>query len=126
LSERFLKWAVRRYYRQMGLKVHLKPVKLGNVEIDGEVEGEGWKIALEIKTPRDDLTRGLGQLAEALAFGYTHGVLVTTLRNARRIDPKVFDKLGLVLLGIDSKGRGHELYPTYAALPEATETGFLR
>jgi len=109
-----------------GPQGYLKPVKLGNVEIDGEVEGEGWKIALEIKTPRDDLTRGLGQLAEALAFGYTHGVLVTTLRNARRIDPKVFDKLGLVLLGIDSKGRGHELYPTYAALPEATETGFLR
>lgn len=28
---------------------------LGNVAIDGEVEGKVWKIALELKTPKDDV-----------------------------------------------------------------------
>ncbi len=107
----------------MGLKVRLTPVRLGNTEIHGEVIGDGWKTALEIKTPGDDLTRGLGQPAEALAFGYTHGVLVTTLRNARRVDPKVFDKLGLVLLGIDSKGRAHELHSVDAYVLRQVELG---
>jgi len=59
-------------------------IRLDSTEIDGEVVGEGWKIALEIKSPADDLTRGWGQPAEALAFGYTHAVIVTTLRKAKR------------------------------------------
>jgi hypothetical protein len=90
-------------------------IKLGNVAIDGEVEGKGCKMAMEIKTPKDDVTRGIGQLAEALAFGYHQVALVTTLRNARRIDPGVFDRLGLVLLGIDSKGNVQQVYPRYAS-----------
>jgi hypothetical protein len=90
-------------------------IKLGNVMIDGEVEGKGWKMALELKTPRDDLTRGIGQLAEALAYGYNQVALVTTLRTAKKIDSAVFDKLGLVLLGVDSKGNVKQVFPSYAS-----------
>jgi hypothetical protein len=93
----------------------MRSIKLGNVAIDGEVEGKGWKMALELKTPRDDVTRGLGQLAEALAYGYNQVALVTTLRAAKDIDSKVFDKLGFVLLGVDSRGNVQQVYPSYAS-----------
>ena len=112
---RWLKWAIARHFRQKGLEVHLASIRLGNVAIDGEVGGRGWKMALEIKTPGDDITRGIGQLAEALAYGYNQVALVTTVRTAKRIDPAVFDKLGLVLLGIDSKGIVQQVYPSYAS-----------
>jgi hypothetical protein len=114
LSERFLKWAIRRHFRERGLKVRVARIRLGNTEVDGEVEGPGWKMALEIKTPRDDLTRGLGQVAEALAFGYRTAAVVTTLRRAKRTNPTLFDRMGLVLLGVDSKGQVHQVYPTYS------------
>ncbi|MGP8069430.1 MAG: hypothetical protein ACLP5V_06030 [Candidatus Bathyarchaeia archaeon] len=68
-------------------------------------------MAVEIKTPNDDVTRGLGQLAEALAYGYNQAALITSLRNARTIKTKVFRKLGLTLLGIDSTGTIHQVYP---------------
>lgn len=83
--------------------------------IDGEVLGEGWKMALELKTPRDDITRGIGQLAEALAFGYAQAAMVMTIRTVRDIDSRVFDKLGFVLLGVDSKGNVKQIFPTYAS-----------
>jgi hypothetical protein len=89
-------------------------IKLGNVAIDGEVIGKCWRMALELKTPQDDITRGIGQLSEALAYGYDQVAMVTTMRAARDIDSKVFDKLGLVLLGVDSKGGVKQVYPTYA------------
>jgi hypothetical protein len=114
MSEKFLEWAIRRHFRRKGFKVRIGRIRLGNTEIDGEVEGKGWKMALEIKTPSDDLTRGLGQLAEASVFGYKACALVTTLRKARRVDARAFDRLGLVLLGVDSKGQVHQVYPTYA------------
>jgi len=79
--------------------------------IDGEVIGDGWKMALELKTPKDDVTRGIGQLTEALVYGYDRAAMITTLRTARRIDRKVFDRFGLVLLGVDSKGIVRELCP---------------
>jgi hypothetical protein len=120
MSERFLKWAIRRHFREKGFKVRIARIRLGNTEVDGEVEGKGWKMALEIKTPGDDLTRGLGQLAEAVAFGYKACALVTTLRKARRVDATVFDRLGLVLLGVDSKGQVHQVYPTYAAIRQSS------
>jgi hypothetical protein len=101
---RWLQWAITRHFRSKGLQVKMRSVKLGNVAIDGEVEGKGWKMALELKTPRDDITRGIGQLAEALAYGYSQVALVTTLRTAKGIDSRVFDRLGFVLLGVDSKG----------------------
>ena len=72
-------------------------------------------MALELKTPQDDITRGIGQLAEALAYGYNQVALVTTLRATKRIDAAVFDKLGLVLLGVDSKGIVKQVYPTYSS-----------
>lgn len=71
-------------------------------------------MALELKSPQDDITRGVGQLAEALAYGYNQVALVTTLRAAKKIDRAVFDKLGLVLLGIDSKGNVQQVYPSYS------------
>ena len=111
MSERFLKWAVKRHYKALGYKVRIGRIRLGNTEIDGEVVGEGWKIALEIKSPADDLTRGLGQLAEALAFGYTQAAIVTTLRKAKQIDPTVFERLGLMLLGVNSSGKVHVVLP---------------
>lgn len=58
--------------------MRLRTIKLGNTAIDGEVLGPDWKMVLEIKTPKDDVTRGLGQLAEALAFGYDRAALITT------------------------------------------------
>ena len=112
---RWMKWAITKHFRDKGLKVQMRSIKLGNVAIDGEVEGKGWKMALELKTPTDDITRGIGQLSEALAYGYDQVALVTTLRNAKRIDPAVFDRLGMVLLGIDSKGNVQQIYPRYAA-----------
>lgn len=93
----------------------MRSIRLGNVAIDGEVLGNGWKMALELKSPRDDITRGIGQLAEALAYGYSRVAMVTTMRAARDIDSKVFDKFGLVLLGVDSKGNVEQVYPNYAS-----------
>ena len=56
----------------------MRSIKLGNVAIDGEVLGKGWRMALELKKPQDDITRGIGQLSEALAYGYDQVAMVTT------------------------------------------------
>jgi hypothetical protein len=112
---RWLKWATAKHFRERKLQVRMESIKLGNVAIDGEVEGPGWKMALELKTPGDDVTRGIGQLAEALAYGYKEAALVTTTRAAKKIDHRVFDKHGLILLGVDSKGNVHQIYPTYSS-----------
>ncbi len=112
---RWLEWATAKHFRDQGLQVQMRSIKLGNVAIDGEVLGKGWKMALELKTPRDDITRGIGQLAEALAYGYNYAAMVTTARTAKTIDHKVFDKLGLILLGLNSQGAVRQFYPTYAA-----------
>lgn len=114
-NEKWLRWAVSRHFRREGLTVNMAAAKVGNAAIDGEVEGQGWKMALEIKSTHDDIVRGLGQLVEALAHGYASVALVTSLKNAKRIKPDIFDRLGLVLLGVDSKGIVHQLYPTYAS-----------
>jgi len=105
MSERFLKWAVKRHYKALGYKVSLRRIRLGNSEIDGEAIGpDGEKIAIEIKTPGDDIVRGIGQLTEAIAFGYNKAVLVTTLRNAKKIDRTIFNHFNWALIGVDSKG----------------------
>jgi len=115
LSERFLKRAVKRYYRSLGYGVRIARIRLGNTEIDGEAVGStGERIAIEIKTPSDDLARGLGQLAEALASGYSQAVLVTTLRKAKRIESPVFSVPAFTLLAVDSKGNVH-------AIPQARD-----
>lgn len=68
----------------------MREVRTGNAIIDGEVLGRNWKLALEIKSGRDDVIRGIGQLTEALSHDYTSAALVTSVRNARRLDKSVF------------------------------------
>jgi len=92
----------------LGYKVSMRRIRLGNTEVDGEAIGpQGERIAIEIKTPRDDLARGIGQIAEALAFGYHKAVLVTTLKNTRTIDDSVFKRFRFGLIGADSHGNIH-------------------
>jgi len=92
------------------LHVVLRGVRAGNAVLDGEVVGRGWRMALEVKSGHDDALRGIGQLVEALANGYSSAALVTSLRHAKRLDRKVF-RGGLVLLGVDSKAQIHQVYP---------------
>jgi len=69
-NERWLRWAIQRYFRAQGYKVNMKGVRVGNSVIDGEAANDSEKIALEIKSAHDDIVRGIGQLSEALACGY--------------------------------------------------------
>lgn len=69
--------------------------------VDGVAIGpEHERIAIEVKSPRDAIVRGIGQCFEALAAGYTRAVLVTTLRVAKRLRKRVFQRRGLRLLGL--------------------------
>jgi len=103
-----LKWAVARYYRSLGYMVSMKPAHVGNAMVDGvAVTSEGERIAIEVKSPRDDVVRGVGQCFEALAAGYTRAVLVTTLRVAKRLRKRVFHYRQLKLMAIDAKARIH-------------------
>ena len=88
----------------------MRPVKVGNATVDAEVVGKGWRMALEIKSTRDDVVRGIGQCTEALAKGYQTAALVTSLQCARHLDPQVFHER-FVLLGIDAKRNIHQVYP---------------
>jgi len=118
LSERFLKRVVRRYYKSLGCDVKIGRIRLGNTEIDGEAaRSDGVKIAIEIKTPSDDLARGIGQLAEALASGYDQAALVTTLKRAKQIGSPIFNIPGFTLLAVDSKGKVHAMAKATDAEP---------
>jgi hypothetical protein len=75
------------------------------------LRGQSSYCSVEIDENSVNLRRT--RLSEALAYGYDQVALVTTMRAARGIDSKVFDKLGLVLLGVDSKGEVKQVYPTY-------------
>ena len=67
--------------------------------VDGFVIGpEGKRIAIEVKSRRDDIVRGIGQCYEALAAGYSRAVLVTTLRVARKLRKRVFQRRGMKLV----------------------------
>ena len=90
--------------------MNMRPVKVGNATVDGEVVGHGWRMALEIKSTKDDLIRGIGQCTEALVRGYQSAALVTSVQRAKRIKPEVFHE-HLILLGIDAKARVHQIYP---------------
>jgi hypothetical protein len=90
--------------------VNVRSVKVGNAAVDGEVIGKKWKMALEIKSSKDDVIRGIGQCAEAIAEGYQSAALVTSVRHAKLIKPEVFHE-NFVLLGIDAKGQVHQVYP---------------
>jgi hypothetical protein len=89
----------------------MKQVKVGNAAIDGEVVGESWRMALEIKSGHDDVVRGLGQLSEALAHGYSSAALVVSLRHAKKLNPTAFSKCNMVVLGVDSKAQIHQVHP---------------
>jgi len=84
-NERWLRWAIARHFRQKAYKVNMKPVKVGNAAVDGEVTGEHWKMTLEIKSGHDDVIRGLGQLSAALAHGYNSAALIVSLRHAKKL-----------------------------------------
>ena len=107
-NERWLKWAIGRYYRSLGYKVSMKPARAGNAMVDGvALSSEGERIAIEVKSPRDDVIRGIGQCYEAVCAGYTRAVLVTTLRVARKLRKRVFQRRGIRLMGVDAKARVH-------------------
>ena len=110
-NEKWLKWAIARHFRQKGFKVNMKPVKVGNAVIDGEVTGEHWKMALELKSGHDDVIRGLGQLSAALAHGYNSAALVVSLRHGKKLNPTTFNTHNVVVLGVDSKAQIHQVYP---------------
>jgi hypothetical protein len=74
--------------------------------VDGVAVGpEGERIAIEIKSPSDDIVRGIGQCYEAVCAGYNRAVLVTTLRVARKLRKRVFQRRGIRLIGVDAKAR---------------------
>jgi len=90
----------------------MRPAKVGNAMVDGVAIGpEGERIAIEVKSPRDDVVRGIGQCYEALASGYGRAVLVTTLRVARKMKKRVFQRRGMRLIGVDAKARIHRYDP---------------
>ena len=110
-NERWLKWAVARHYRKQGFRVVMKPARAGNAAVDGvAIAPDGEKLALEIKSPHDDIVRGVGQCVEALYAGYSQAVLVTSLKFAKRLRKRVFQGK-LKLIGVDAKARIHRFDP---------------
>lgn len=90
----------------------MNPARVGNAEVDGVATGpEGERIAIEVKSPRDDIVRGIGQCYEALAAGYSRVVLVTTLRIAKKLRKRVFQRRGMKLIGVDAKARIYRYDP---------------
>lgn len=85
----------------------MKPARAGNA-LDGVAVGpEGEHVAIEVKSPRDDIIRGIGQCYEAECSGYPRAVLVTTLRVATRLRKRAFQRRGIRLVGVDAKARIH-------------------
>ena len=81
---------------------------LDDTMVDGVARSpEGERIAIEVKSPSDDIIRGVGQCFEALAAGYNRAVLVTTLRVAKKLRKRVFQRRSLKLIGVDAKARIH-------------------
>lgn len=80
--------------------------------LDGiAISSEGERIGIEVKSPRDDIIRGVGQCFEAICAGYNRAVLVTTLRVARRLKKRAFQRRGIRLVGVDAKARIHRYDP---------------
>jgi predicted RecB family endonuclease len=90
----------------------MKPARAGNAMVDGvAISPDGERIAIEVKSPRDDLVRGIGQCYEAACARYAGSVLVTTLRIARGLRKTAFQRGEIILLGVDSKARIHRYDP---------------
>jgi len=101
----FLRRAIRQFYRNRDYRVNFKKsIHVGNGMIDGEAVREPYHVAIELKSDRDDVLRGLGQLLEAVAHGYNQGLLVTSQQRAGRLDTRVFERSGLGLGSVDSRG----------------------
>ena len=117
-NERWLKWAIGRYYRSRGYEVSMKPAGAGNAMVDGvAISRDGERIAIEVKSPSDDFVRGVGQCYMAICAGYSRAVLITTLRVAKRLKKQAFERRGIGLIGVDAKARVHRYqrdgwYPT--------------
>jgi hypothetical protein len=106
LRASFLRRAVERYYITEGSTPYFPKVGIhcGNCFIDGEVKFNVWRMAVELKSDKDDILRGLGQLMEALANGYDMALLVTSQSRAEKLDLKVFQATGIGLAIVNSKG----------------------
>ena len=104
-STKFLTTRITRYYRLKGYEVQ-REVTLGNCVIDLIAINPRTKekIAIEVKGSGDDLIRGIGQLAEALAWGYDQAILVMPLKETKMIALKVFKHFNIRLIGINSRG----------------------
>jgi len=90
----------------------MKPARAGNAVVDGVATGpDGERIGIEVKSPRDDIIRGIGQCYEALCYGCHRAVLVTTLRVAKRLRKRVFQRRGIRLLGVDARARVYRYDP---------------
>jgi hypothetical protein len=74
--------------------------------VDGvALSPEGERIAIEVKSPSDGIIRGIGQCVEALAAGYNRAMLVTTLRVAKKLKKRVYQRRNLKLIGVDARAR---------------------
>jgi hypothetical protein len=105
-NEGWLKWAIARYYRSHGYKVTMKSARAGNALVDGVAVGpEGERTAIEVKSPQDDVIRGIGQCYEAVCAGYTRPALVTTLKTAGKLRKRAFQRRDIRLIGVDAKAR---------------------
>ncbi|MEM3823351.1 MAG: hypothetical protein QXH87_00280 [Candidatus Bathyarchaeia archaeon] len=58
---------------------------------------------MELKSDKDDILRGLGQLLEALTHGYDMALLVTSQNRAESLNIKVFQAVGIELAAVNSK-----------------------
>jgi hypothetical protein len=106
LRASFLRRAVERYYSTEEARPYFPSggIHCGNCLIDGEVKFRSWRMAVELKSDKDDILRGLGQLLEALAHDYDMALLVTSQSRAERLDTKVFQASGIGLAAVNSKG----------------------
>jgi hypothetical protein len=97
---------VEKYYLSEEAKPYFPKggIHCGNCLIDGEVKFRSWRMAVELKSDKDDILRGLGQLLEALAHDYDMALLVTSQSRAERLDTKVFWASGIGLAAVNSKG----------------------
>lgn len=100
----FLRRAIKQFYKDQGYRVNFsRSIHVGNGMIDGEAIREPYHVAIELKSDRDDVLRGLGQLLEALAHGYNQALLVTSQKRAKRLDTSVFKKSGIGLGAVNSR-----------------------
>lgn len=61
-------------------------------------------MAVELKSDKDDIVRGLGHLVEALAHGYYIALLVTSQNKGEGLNTKVFQATGIGVAAVNSRG----------------------